>query len=125
MPDRDWLGSHAAVSPFWLTLVLLFLCAFALDLEARRSRGESSPPPHPATLLESLDSYGLLIPLAILLGLTIAHTIVLVRDITIDPTTHNLMPFEYLISWFMAGIPAFAGSILARVVSKLLPNAVS
>jgi hypothetical protein len=35
-------------------------------------------------------------------------------------TTANLLPFEYLISWFIVGIPALAGSMSARVVCWLL-----
>jgi hypothetical protein len=118
--DRDWLGSHIVISPFWLTLVFLFLCCFVLNFKVGHSLGGISPSSPPETLLESLDSRGLLIPIVILLGLTITHTVVLIRDTTVDPTTHNLMPFEYLISWFIVGIPAFIGSILARLVSRLL-----
>jgi len=118
--DRDWLGSHIVISPFWLTLVFLFLCSFVLDFKMQHSRGGTPPPPHPVTLCGALDLHGLLIPFVILLGLTITHTIVLIRDTIIDPTTHNLMPFEYILSWFIAGIPTFIGSILARVVSKVL-----
>ena len=56
------------------------------------------------------------IPLAILSGLTLTHTVVLVRDVAVDPTTHNLVPFEYLYAWITVGFPAFIGSVLARAI---------
>ena len=51
-----------------------------------------------------------------MIGLTITHTIVLIRDVTIDPTTHNLLPFEYIFMWIAVGVPAVAGSMLARAI---------
>jgi hypothetical protein len=58
--------------------------------------------------------------LAMVVGVSIAHTIVLIRDVTIDPTTHNLLPFEYIIAWIIVGLPALAGSMLARAMSWAL-----
>jgi hypothetical protein len=67
--------------------------------------------------MANLDSFGLLIPLVIVAGQTITHTVVLIRDVTIDPTTHNLLPFEYIFAWIAVGIPAVAGTLLARAIS--------
>ena len=53
-------------------------------------------------------------------GVSVAHTIVLIRDVTIDPTIHNLLPFEYIIAWIIVGLPALAGSMLARTTSWAL-----
>jgi hypothetical protein len=115
--DRNWLGGHAIVIPFWFMLALLFFWTFVLDLEVRRLPRENDRPRRPVSLAATLDSYGLLTPFAIALGLTAAHTTVLVRDMLVDPTTHNLLPFEYLVSWVVIGIPAVIGSLLARAVS--------
>jgi len=94
---RHPLPTVAGISLFWLALVLPFLCSLAFGCTRLRSRIW-------------------LIPLAILAGLTLTHTIVLVKDVTADPTTHNLVPFEYLYAWLTVGIPAFIGSALARAI---------
>ena len=113
--DRYQHQSLFAINVVWLALLLAFLCAFALDFSRKYARGES-----PASgLIASMDSIGLLIPSAIVFGLTIMHTIVLIRDVTIDPTTHNLLPFEYIFMWIVVGVPAVAGSMLARAISWL------
>jgi hypothetical protein len=96
-----------------LAAVFAFLCSFTLDFRRKQPRGGSPAP----GWIASLDSFGLLIPSAILIGLTITHTIILIRDLIIDPTTHNLLPFEYIFGWVTVGIPAVAGSALARAIS--------
>jgi len=55
-----------------------------------------------------------LIPSAILLSGAATHILVLVREISSDPTSHNLWPFE-LIGAPAAAIPVFLGAILARL----------
>jgi hypothetical protein len=88
--DRHWGGNHGIISPFWLSLALLFLCSFVLNANSRRGVSSSA-----RTLRESLDSYGLLIPLVILLGLTAARTIVLIRDTPVG--FHATFPFLPLV----------------------------
>jgi hypothetical protein len=51
---------------------------------------------------------------------SIAHTVVLIRNTTIDPTTRNLLPFEYITRWITVGLQALAGSMLARAMSWAL-----
>jgi hypothetical protein len=114
--DRDWLGSHA-LTLFWLTLAFVTVVAFVLNLTGGDS---SADPGTPRAWHRSLDAHGLLIPFAILLGATVARTVVLVRELIIDPTSHNLLPFEYLIAWIVVGIPALIGSMSARAGSWLL-----
>jgi hypothetical protein len=114
--DRHWRGGHA-IDPLWLSVFLLVVCSFVFSLKSSREISR----PHPsASLLSSLDRHRLLVPLAILLGLTITHTIVLLRDVSVDPTSHNLLPFEYLIAWIVAGIPALVGAMLARAMPWVL-----
>jgi hypothetical protein len=115
--DRDWLGPHA-MSPFWLMLVLLAVGAFALNL------GKDQPGAGASTartsLRAALDANGLLIPFVILLGATVARAVVVIRDTIVDPTSHNLLPFEFLLAWIIVGVPAGAGSMAARAASWLL-----
>jgi hypothetical protein len=99
-----------------LNLLLTFLCSFALCFKCRPLRGGK---PTPGAWLVDFDSSGLLIPLTIVIGVSSAHTIVLIRDMMIDPTTHNLLPFEYIIAWITVGLPALAGSMLARAVHRV------
>ncbi|HXP04111.1 MAG TPA: hypothetical protein VN808_08325 [Stellaceae bacterium] len=94
---RHPLPTVAGISLFWLALVLPFMCSLALGCTRRRARVA-------------------VIPLAIVAGLTLTHTIMLVKDVAADPTTHNLVPFEYLYAWITVGIPAFIGSALARAI---------
>jgi hypothetical protein len=94
---RHPLPTVAGISLFWLALVLPFMCSLALGCARRQTRVVA-------------------IPLAIVAGLTLTHTIVLIKDVAADPTTHNLVPFEYLYAWIAVGIPAFIGSALARAI---------
>jgi hypothetical protein len=94
---RHPLPAVAGISIFWLALVLPFMCSLALGRARRQARA-------------------VVIPLAIVAGLTLTHTVVLVKDVAADPTTHNLVPFEYLYAWITVGIPAFIGSALARAI---------
>ena len=105
------------INVVWLDLLFAFLCSLALCFNRRPLRGENRTL---APWLAEFDSSGLLIPLAMVVGVSIAHTIVLIRDVTIDPTTHNLLPFEYIIAWIIVGLPALAGSMLARAMSWAL-----
>ena len=113
--DRDWLGTHT-MPPFWLMLAGLTICAFVLDLgKSHLGAGTATA----RTIRASLDASGLLIPFVILLGATAARAFVVIRDTIIDPTSHNLLPFEVLLAWVVVGIPAVAGSMAARVASWL------
>ena len=116
--DRDWLGTHA-MHPFWLMLAGLTICAFMFDLGKGRSGAGAATPRASLSLRASLDASGLLIPFVILLGATVARTFVVIRDTIIGPTSHNLLPFEYLLAWLVVGIPAVAGSMAARAASWL------
>jgi hypothetical protein len=102
------------INVIWLMLLLPFLCSFALDFKWRHLRGGS---PTPGAWLAAFDSRGFLIPSAIVIGLTVTHTTVLIRDMMIDPTTHDLLPFEYVFAWITVGVPALAGSMLAHAIS--------
>jgi len=111
--ERYQHQSLAGINVIWLAALLAFLCAFVLAFKPKH-RGSSVP-----KLIASIGSSSLLIPSVIVIGQTITHTIVLIYDVTIDPTTHNLLPFEYIFMWIAVGIPAVAGSMLARAVSWL------
>jgi hypothetical protein len=111
---QQFIGSSIGINFTWLIALAAFLCAFALDFKRRPPGGRTQAS---GGGLAALDARGLLIPLAIVTGLTITHTVVVIRDATLDPTTHNLLPFEYLIVLVVVGIPALAGSLFARAAS--------
>jgi hypothetical protein len=111
--ERYQHQSLVGISIYWLGPLLTLVCSFILDFKGRNPRGGSRAP----GWIANFDSFGLLIPAAIVIGQTITHTIVLIRDVTIDPTTHNLLPFEYIFAWVAVGVPAVAGSMLARAIS--------
>jgi hypothetical protein len=104
------LDTYPAIWAAWLAAVLVssFLLEFAYS---RSGRADLVPPAR-----EFISSGDLLIPLAILLGMVVAHTTSLVPDVIVDPTSHNLWPFEYLFWGFAIAVPAFIGSILARLI---------
>jgi hypothetical protein len=103
------IGMNAA----WLEVLLPFLCSFALCFKWRPLRGGS---PAPGNWLVDLDSSGLLIPLVIVIGLNIAQTIVLIWEYD-DRTDYSLVLVEYIMSSLKVGVPALAGSMLARAMS--------
>jgi hypothetical protein len=105
---------------FWLTIVLPFACAFLLDFKVLRPRPAGLPASAHISPATALDSRGLLMACVILLGLTIAHAVAVIRDTIIDPTTHNLVPFEFAYAWIVVGIPAAIGSLLARGICWVL-----
>jgi hypothetical protein len=109
-----------------IAMLIPLICAFLLDFKVLRPRNDTRAASTRSGVLASLDSLGLLIPCAIILGVTLTHTIVLIRDTIIDPTTHNLLPFEYIFVWIMVGVPALAGSMLARgicwTIRRLMPQ---
>jgi hypothetical protein len=100
--------------PIWLTALSVAICAFALDLKQLRPREVNHAR---EAWLTAFDSCGFLIPSVMVIGLTIIHTVVLIRDTITDPTTHNLFPFEFIFAWIAAGVPAMAGSMIARAIS--------
>lgn len=112
--ERSQHQSLAGNNVYLVAPLLALVCAFALNFKGQDSAGKS---PAPGAWLRDLDSRGFLIPWALGIGLTVSHTIVLVRDVIIDPTTHTLLPFEYIVAWLAAGLPALAGSMLARAMS--------
>jgi len=112
--ERFQHQSLADVSVYSVAPLLAFVCAFALNFKGRDSAGKSRAP---GAWLADLDSSGFLIPFALLTGLTLSHTTVLIRDVINDPTTHTLLPFEYVVAWIAVGLPALAGSMLARALT--------
>ncbi len=117
---------NSGSSGLLIAMLIPLVCAFLLDFKVLRPRDDARAASDRVGVLTSLDSLGLLIPCAIILGVTLTHTIVLIRDTAIDPTTHNLLPFEYIFVWIMVGIPAIAGSMLARgicwTIRRLMPQ---
>jgi hypothetical protein len=112
--ERSKHQNLADINVYLVAPLLALVCAFALGFKGRASTGKS---PAPGAWLRDLDSRGFLIPSALVIGLTLSHTIVLIRDVINDPTTHSLLPFEYIIAWLAVGLPALAGSMLARAMS--------
>jgi hypothetical protein len=105
---------------FWVTMALPFACAFLLDFKALRPGPASPPGSARGSAAAALDSRGLLMACVILLALTVAHIVAVIRDTIIDPTTHNLVPFEFAYAWIVVGVPAAIGSLLARGICWVL-----
>jgi hypothetical protein len=104
------LDTYPALWPAWLAAVLMS----SLLLEFWYSRSGYADADGPAR--ESADPSGLQIPLAMLLGMVVTHTALLIRDVIVDPTSHNLWPFEFLFWGFAIAVPAYIGSMLARLM---------
>jgi len=104
------LDTYPVIWPVWLVAVLI--SSFVLEILRGGHLGAIGPS------RESVGFSNLPIPLAILLGMVITHTALLIRDITIDTTSHNLWPFEYLFWGVAVGAPAYIGSMLARLILK-------
>jgi hypothetical protein len=112
------LDTYPAIWAVWVAAVLVssFVLEFAYSYW-RSERADLVPPAR-----DFIRSSDLLIPLAILLGMVVSHTTSLIRDVIVDPTSHNLWPFEYLFWGFAIAVPAFLGSILARLMlSPIVP----
>jgi hypothetical protein len=54
----------------------------------------------------------------VLLGVCIAHLLVIIADYQQDPTSHNLAPFEFAILCVLAA-PAYAGAGIAHIVDYI------
>lgn len=54
---------------------------------------------------------------AVWAGMAIPHTILLVAEISADPTSHNLFPFEYVLLGLFA-IPALLGAVAGRFAGQ-------
>ena len=54
----------------------------------------------------------------VLLGVCLAHALVIVADYQQDPTSHNLMPFEFAILCVMTA-PAYAGAGIAHLADYI------
>ena len=106
--------SLADINVYLVAPLLALVCAFALGFKGQASAGKE---PARGAWLRDINSRGFLIASALVIGLTLSHTIVLIRDLINDPTTHSLLPFEYIIAWIVVGLPALAGSMLARAMS--------
>jgi hypothetical protein len=76
-------------SALWCALAALVVAPLILNFGASR------------TLLTSA---------AVWAGLVITHTIVLIKEISADPTSHNLFPFEYGMLSFFA-VPALGAAV--------------
>lgn len=113
--ERSQHMSLAGNSVYLVAPLLALVCAFALNFKGQ-NQGSAEKSPTPGWL-RALDDSGFLIPWSLGIGLTVSHTIVLIRDVIIDPTTHTLLPFEYIFAWLIVGLPALAGSMLARATS--------
>jgi hypothetical protein len=50
-------------------------------------------------------------------GMAISHSIVLIAEISADPTSHNLFPFEYVMLSFFA-VPALLGAVAGRFAGQ-------
>jgi hypothetical protein len=112
--ERSQHQSLAGTDVYLVAPLLALVCAFALNFKGQDSAGKS---PAPGAWLRDLDSGGFLIPSALVIGLTLSHTVVVIRDMINDPTTHTLLPFEYVIAWLTVGLPALVGSMLACAMS--------
>jgi hypothetical protein len=110
---RTLLDRYPVIWPAWLAFV--FVCSFLLELGLRHSPTDYSGRPTSA-LAHGTLVIPLTIPLAILLGMAITHSVLLIRDVIVDPTSHNLWPFEYIFWGFVIVAPAFIGSFLARLI---------
>ena len=108
--------SLAGNNVYLVAPLLALVCAFALNFKGQ-NQGLAGKSSAPGAWLRDLNSSGFLIPWVLGIGLTVSHTIVLIRDVIIDPTTHTLLPFEYILAWLTVGVPALAGSMLARATS--------
>jgi drug/metabolite transporter (DMT)-like permease len=54
----------------------------------------------------------------VLLGICVAHLLVIIADYQQNPTSHNLAPFEFAILCVVAA-PAYAGAGIAHVVDYI------
>lgn len=54
---------------------------------------------------------------AILAGMAVPHTLVLIREISVDPTSHNLWPFEYILLGLFV-VPALLGGAAGRFAGQ-------
>jgi len=111
------LNKYPVIWPIWLILILL--CASVLEFQIWRARSIKADPNAPAATSTSRDSSGVRIPLAILLGAFTSHTILFIRDVIADPTSHNLWPLEYAFWGIVLAAPSFFGWSLARMYVKL------
>jgi ABC-type Na+ efflux pump permease subunit len=62
----------------------------------------------------------------ILLTVTIGYVIALIVkigfDLQVDPTSHNLFPFEVLISGFVAFVAALLGAAIGMIYKRFRKN---
>ncbi len=61
------------------------------------------------------------LPLVVGGGTLVAQAVVIFLDIQVDPTAHNLFPFELVIAWAVSCAGAAAGAA-AAVIGKALLN---
>ena len=121
------LDRNPLLWPVWLASIIV--CALLLEYKQRQGRPASSTPEASASepgvgsgpAPEAVGPRAVSIPLAMVLGFFVTHSILLVWDVVTDPTSHNLWPIEYLFWGVVIAVPAWAGSLLARVIAGLRP----
>jgi hypothetical protein len=121
------LDNYPLLWPVWLAS--LVICSLLLAYKQRQGSPASStaeasasePAAGPAPAPEAVGPRAISIPLAMVLGFFVTHSILLVGDVATDPTSHNLWPIEYLFWGVVIAVPAFAGSLLAWVIAGLRP----
>lgn len=63
------------------------------------------------------EKHTLRITAAVWAGMLVPHTLVLIREISADPTSHNLWPFEYALLCLFA-VPALLGAVAGRFAGQ-------
>jgi hypothetical protein len=89
------MRTHHLAAEYWV-LVALLLGPLILNFGARRT---------------------LAISAAVWVGMAVTHTIVLIREVSADPTSHDLLPFEYIMLCVLA-IPALLGAAIGRFAGQ-------
>ncbi len=62
-----------------------------------------------------------LVTASIVGGMWIGNALLITYDFTKDPTTHNLLPFEFIIIGF-AIVPAAAGAFASHLAGRILAD---
>jgi hypothetical protein len=112
------LDKYPIIWPIWLTVI--FLCSLLFVFQLYRSHEKHTEPDVPGRARASIGSGGMRITLAILLGALVMHTVLLIRDVIADPSSHNIWPMEYLFWGIVLAVPCLLGWGLARVIFGLL-----
>jgi hypothetical protein len=111
------LDKYPVIWPVWLTAI--FLCSFLFVFQMYRSHEDYAGHGVARTARASIGSGGIRITLAILLGAFATHSVLLIRDVIADSTSHNVWPIEFLFWAVVLVVPCLVGWGLARVVFGL------